>query len=48
MSGILLLIPLSVALGASFAYLFLRAAQDGQFDNVEEEEWRALDDDGSP
>lgn len=45
MSGILLLIPLSVALGATFAVLFLRAARRGQFDEIDDEGRKILDDD---
>lgn len=46
MSGILLLLPLSVALGAMFTYLFLRAARSGQFDELDEEGQRMLDGEG--
>ncbi|MDP2311637.1 MAG: cbb3-type cytochrome oxidase assembly protein CcoS [Pseudomonadota bacterium] len=44
MNGILLLIPLSVALGATFAFLFLRAAREGQFDELDEEGRKILGD----
>ena len=45
MSGMLLLLPLSIALGATFALLFLRAAKDGQFDHLDEEGERVIEDD---
>ncbi len=44
MNGILLLIPLSVILGATFAFLFLRAAKEGQFDDLDDEGGRILGD----
>ena len=44
MSGLLLLLPLSVALGATFVLLFVRAAREGQFDDVDDEARRILDD----
>ncbi|MSP55667.1 MAG: cbb3-type cytochrome oxidase assembly protein CcoS [Myxococcales bacterium] len=45
MSGVLLLIPLSVGLGATFAWLFLRAARQGQFDDLDDEGRRIFDED---
>ncbi len=44
MSALLLLLPVSVALGATFAFLFLRAARQGQFDEVDDEASRILED----
>ncbi len=46
MSALVLLVPLSVALGATFAVLFLRAAHQGQFDDLDEEARKILDDEG--
>jgi len=44
MTALLLLLPLSVALGATFAALFVRAARQGQFDDLDDEATRILDD----
>lgn len=43
MSALILLLPLSVALGATFAALFIRAARQGQFDDVDDEAERILE-----
>lgn len=43
MSALILLLPLSVALGATFAALFIRAARQGQFDDVDDEAGRILE-----
>lgn len=43
MSAMLFLIPLAIALGGMFAVLFLRAAKQGQFDDLDEEGRRILE-----
>ena len=43
MSAMLFLIPLAIALGGMFAVLFLRAARQGQFDDLDEEGRRILE-----
>jgi cbb3-type cytochrome oxidase maturation protein len=45
MSGLLLLLPLSVLLGATFVALFVRAARQGQFDEIDDEATRVLEED---
>lgn len=45
MNAILFLLPIAVALGAVFAFLFLRAARSGQFDDLDDPPRRMLDDD---
>lgn len=45
MSGLLLLLPLSVVLGATFVALFVNAARQGQFDDLDDEATRVLEDD---
>lgn len=45
MNGILLLLPLSIVLGATFVALFVNAARQGQFDELDDEASRLLDDD---
>jgi len=42
-SAMLFLIPLAIALGGMFAVLFLRAAKQGQFDDLDEEGRRILE-----
>ena len=41
----MILIPLAVAMGAVFAFLFVRAARSGQFDDLEDPPIRMLQDD---
>lgn len=43
MNAIFFLLPLAVALGALFAILFLRAAVDGQFDDLDDPPRRMLE-----
>jgi cbb3-type cytochrome oxidase maturation protein len=45
MNAILFLVPIAVGLGAMFAWLFLRAAKGGQFDDLDDPPRRMLDDD---
>jgi len=45
MNAILFLVPLAVALGATFAWLFIRAAKQGQFDDLDDPPERMLRDD---
>ncbi len=45
MSGLLLLLPLSVVLGATFVALFVNAARQGQFDDLDDEATRVLEED---
>ena len=44
MSGIFFLLPLAVALGGIFVWLFLRAAGQGQFDDLDDPPERMLRD----
>lgn len=44
MDGILLLLPLALALGAIFLVLFLRATSQGQFDDLDDPPQRMLRD----
>jgi cbb3-type cytochrome oxidase maturation protein len=44
-SGLLLLLPLSVVLGATFVALFVNAARQGQFDDLDDEATRVLEED---
>ena len=44
MSAIFFLLPAAVALGAVFVILFLRAARDGQFDDLDDPAQRILRD----
>ena len=46
MTAVYFLVPLAVALGATFAGLFLYAASKGQFDDLDDAPWRVLEDDG--
>jgi len=41
---VFLLLPVAVAMGALFAVLFLRAAKDGQFDDLDDPPERMLRD----
>lgn len=43
MIALAFLLPLAIALGATFAVLFLAAARDGQFDDLDEPPRRILD-----
>lgn len=45
MQGILILLPVVLILGAVFAWLFLAAAKDGQFDDLDDPPTRMLHDD---
>ena len=45
MDAIFFLLPIAVALGALFAWLFVRAARDGQFDDLDDPPERILHDD---
>lgn len=43
MNAILFLLPIAIGLGATFAWLFLRAARSGQFDDLDDPPQRMLD-----
>jgi cbb3-type cytochrome oxidase maturation protein len=43
MEMIALLLPLSLSLASLFAWLFVRAARDGQFDDLDDPPVRILD-----
>jgi cbb3-type cytochrome oxidase maturation protein len=43
MEMIVLLLPLSLSLASLFAWLFVRAARDGQFDDLDDPPVRILD-----
>ena len=45
MNGVLLLLPLALALGAGFLVMFLRAAGQGQFDDLDDPPQRLLKED---
>ncbi|HTO72968.1 MAG TPA: cbb3-type cytochrome oxidase assembly protein CcoS [Gemmatimonadales bacterium] len=45
MTAILILLPVAVALGALFAFLFMRAVKQGQFDDLDDPPKRILKDD---
>lgn len=45
MNAILILLPVAIALGAIFAVLFVRAARQGQFDDLDDPPKRVLKDD---
>lgn len=45
MNAILILLPVAIALGAIFAVLFVRAARQGQFDDLDDPPKRILKDD---
>ena len=42
---IAVLLPVSMGIAGIFLWLFVRAANDGQFDDLEDARWRILDDD---
>ncbi len=44
MDIVFVLLPVAVAMGAVFAFLFLRAAKDGQFDDLDDPPERMLRD----
>lgn len=44
MNAVILLLPLALVLGGVFAFLFLRAARDGQFDDLDDPPTRMLKD----
>ncbi len=48
MDAVFFLLPLAVALGAVFAFLFLRAVRDGQFDDLDDPPIRMLQDQEEP
>jgi cbb3-type cytochrome oxidase maturation protein len=43
-SAVYFLVPLAVALGGTFAALFLYAASRGQFDDLDDPPWKILGD----
>ncbi len=45
MSGIFFLLPLAIGLGLVFALLFIRAAKQGQFDDLDDPPERMLRED---
>jgi cbb3-type cytochrome oxidase maturation protein len=45
MSAILILLPIALALGGIFAWLFVRAVRQGQFDDLDDPPRRILKDD---
>lgn len=45
MDILLILLPIAVSLGALFAFLFVRAARSGQFDDLDDPPVRMLQDD---
>ena len=44
MDIIIVLLPLSTLLAATFGFLFVRAVRDGQFEDLDDAAWRVLDD----
>ena len=44
MNAIFFLLPIALTLGGVFAYLFLKASQDGQFDDLDDPPERMLRD----
>ncbi len=44
MEALIFLIPLAIGLGGLFAFLFLRAVQRGQFDDLDDPPQRMLED----
>ena len=44
MRAILFLLPIVLGLGATFAWLFLKAVKDGQFDDLDDPPQRLLQD----
>ena len=45
MSAVFFLLPVALGLGGVFAFLFVRAASKGQFDDLDDPPRRMLDDD---
>ena len=45
MNALLWLVPVAIALGAVFVFLFLAAARSGQFDDLDDPPRRILQDD---
>lgn len=45
MNSLVFLIPIAVALAGIFLFLFLKAARDGQFDDLDDPPRRILKDD---
>jgi len=45
MNALVFLLPLAVGLGATFVWLFIRAARQGQFDDLDDPPERMLHDD---
>ena len=45
MDALFFLVPLAVLLGGVFAFLFVRAARDGQFEDLDDEARRAIEED---
>jgi cbb3-type cytochrome oxidase maturation protein len=45
MDGLVFLVPIAIALGALFAGLFLVAARNGEFDDLDEDSRRVLEED---
>jgi cbb3-type cytochrome oxidase maturation protein len=43
-NAVFFLLPAAIGLGAFFAFLFLKAAQDGQFDDLDDPPQRMLRD----
>ncbi|MEM0983607.1 MAG: cbb3-type cytochrome oxidase assembly protein CcoS [Planctomycetota bacterium] len=48
MTIILMMLPLALLLGALFVFLFVRAVQTGQFDELDTPAIRAIFDDDTP
>lgn len=48
MNILLVLLPVAIGLGAVFAFLFIRAAATGQFEDLDDPPLRMLMDDDSP
>ena len=44
MDILLILLPLSTMLAGLFAWMFVRAVRNGQFDDLEDARWRVLND----
>jgi cbb3-type cytochrome oxidase maturation protein len=45
MRAVIFLLPIAIGLGAIFAALFIKAARDGQFDDLDDPPERILHDD---
>ena len=48
MDIVLILLPLSTMLAGLFAWMFVRAVRNGQFDDLEDARWRVLNDEEPP